>query len=219
MIILFSLLNILQAVKMNPVKYFENMPVSVPEQLILMRMGYKKGKTEIDAEQNIKIKAGIQKGSSLCVLKTAYLILKIISNDGNKIVLENELKLESVQLAKLLGTATEAVLMAATTGAEVVRVRDEEIQSGDAVLGVIIDATASETADAGLDAVQDLISKTLIRTGKKLTRRYSPGYGDLNLSEQKKIHETLALTKIGIDINNRYILSPEKSVLAIAGVE
>ncbi|MEI7641269.1 MAG: methionine synthase [bacterium] len=204
---------------MNPVKYFENMPVSVPEQLILMRMGYKKGKTEIDAEQNIKIKAGIQKGSSLCVLKTAYLILKIISNDGNKIVLENELKLESVQLAKLLGTATEAVLMAATTGAEVVRVRDEEIQSGDAVLGVIIDATASETADAGLDAVQDLISKTLIRTGKKLTRRYSPGYGDLNLSEQKKIHETLALTKIGIDINNRYILSPEKSVLAIAGVE
>jgi len=58
------------------------------------------------------------------------------------------------------------------------------------------------------------------REGKKLTKmRYSPGYGDLPLSNQKLIYDVLNLERLGISITERFMLVPEKSVIAIAGVE
>jgi cobalamin-dependent methionine synthase I len=77
---------------------------------------------------------------------------------------------------------------------------------------------ASETADAGLDWIQAFLNSQMAKQGRKLTTRYSPGYGDLDLSAQKVIYDALKLEKIGISITDRYLLIPEKSVLAIAGI-
>jgi len=62
--------------------------------------------------------------------------------------------------------------------------------------------------------------KLLLREGRCLTRRrYSPGYGDLALSNQKIIYDALGLEKLGLTLTERFLLIPEKSVLAIAGIE
>lgn len=49
--------------------------------------------------------------------------------------------------------------------------------------------------------------------------RYSPGYGDLPLTNQKIIFDILNLERLGLRITERFMLVPEKSVIAIAGVE
>jgi cobalamin-dependent methionine synthase I len=60
----------------------------------------------------------------------------------------------------------------------------------------------------------------LIRREKKtlLPRRFSAGYADFDLSNQKIIYQLLALEKIGVRITNECILLPEKSVTAISGL-
>ncbi|HBF33507.1 TPA: methionine synthase, partial [Candidatus Sumerlaeota bacterium] len=74
--------------------------------------------------------------------------------------------------------------------------------------------------DAGLDWLEEFVEKLLAREGRCLTRRrYSPGYGDLALSNQKIIYDALGLQKFGLELTERFLLIPEKSVLAIAGVE
>jgi cobalamin-dependent methionine synthase I len=118
----------------------------------------------------------------------------------------------------LLEKSREAVLMAATAGKTAMAARDSEIKAGNGSAALIIDAVASETADAGLDWIQEFLNGQLARQGRKLTNRYSPGYGDLDLSAQKIIYDALDLEKIGISITDRFILAPEKSVLAIAGI-
>ena len=51
-----------------------------------------------------------------------------------------------------------------------------------------------------------------------LSRRFSPGYGDLPLSFQKDLFRVLDCSrKIGLTLNDSLLMSPSKSVTAIAG--
>jgi hypothetical protein len=51
-----------------------------------------------------------------------------------------------------------------------------------------------------------------------VTRRFSPGYGDLPLSFQKDLFRVLdCARKIGLTLNDSLLMSPTKSVTAIAG--
>ena len=108
--------------------------------------------------------------------------------------------------------------MAATAGQEIVDRRDKEVKAENASLGVVLDAVASEAADSGLDWIQEYLNTSLRRENEVLTKRYSPGYGDLELSAQKTVFDALELDKIGLVITNNFILVPEKSVIGIAGV-
>jgi cobalamin-dependent methionine synthase I len=65
-----------------------------------------------------------------------------------------------------------------------------------------------------------LIGKMFDRQGKMLTKhRYSPGFGDLPLNYQKDIFSVLELEKFNMSITEKFMLIPEKSVIAIAGIE
>jgi hypothetical protein len=200
------------------IHYLENINAEAAEESILFRMGYRRGKTVIDAENMEKISAGIKMGRNLCALKGAYGKFGVRYKDFLRVQLDNNALFESGMLAELLKDSREVFLMAATAGADIVERTGAEIGSGNASIGVILDATASETVDSALDWMQDFINKMLEREGKTLTRRYSPGYGDLQLHAQKMVFASLELEKIGISITERYLLVPEKSVIAIAGV-
>jgi hypothetical protein len=204
---------------MNKPIYLENIQAESPRDHILIRMGYRKGITQLSTEDAIKIDEEIKKARSLCRLQGAYLTLKIAVVEPGEVQLGNGICFKSQNLSNLLKGCGDAVLMASTAGKNVVLARDREITSGDASYGLIIDATASETADAGLDWIQEFLNGQLARQARKLTTRYSPGYGDLDLSAQKLIFNALELGKLGITITDRYLLEPEKSVLAIAGVK
>lgn len=203
---------------MNKPTYLENIQAKASRDTILIRMGYRKGITKLTAEDEKKIADGINKARALCSLKGAYQTLKILSIEPDSVHLENNIIFVSHNLSKLMTGCREAVIMASTAGNDVVLARDREITHGDAAYGLVIDSTASETADAGLDWIQEFLNSQLAIKGRKLTTRYSPGYGDLNLSAQKQIYEALALDRLDIRITERFLLVPEKSVLAIAGI-
>lgn len=199
------------------VNYFYNINEAAKNKNILFRIGYQTGITKITAEEEKKYDLLIKKSKKLCSLKTAYKKIKI-KKSQDKIFLENGNEIQSKNLLNLLANSEEIIFMASTVGADIIKERDKQIKSGNPVYGIILDATASETADAGLDWIQNFLNKQLAIKGLKLTTRFSPGYGDLDLSVQKIIYKTLNLKKIGIYITKKYLLLPEKSVLAIAGI-
>jgi hypothetical protein len=204
----------------SKIKYFEYIPSSPSEGMILTRLGYKKTTTVFSDEYKEKLNEIIKSGVLLCNTKGVFGRYEIIEKNHKYVKLENEVVFESESLAKFLKNSIEVVLMAATVGREITDKIHFEVKDGDASLGVILDSVASQTADAALDWMVDFINKLIRREGKSLTRmRYSPGYGDLPLVNQKKIFDTLGLEKLGLSITERYMLVPEKSVIAIVGVE
>jgi len=166
------------------------------------------------------IDEGIMLGSSLCKPAGAYLFTGIVSVDSEGVLLDNGISFQSGSLAKLLKDSRYVLLMASTLGRDVTDRIAYEVENGNAAKGLILDSVASQTADAALDWMMQFLEKMLSRKGIKLTRhRYSPGFGDLPLACQKDIFDALKLDLLGMALTEKYMLVPEKSVIAIAGAE
>ncbi|MCK7506649.1 MAG: hypothetical protein MZV70_23005 [Desulfobacterales bacterium] len=109
--------------------------------------------------------------------------------------------------------------MGATAGNPIMEAIREKTNQGDLTAAVVYDATASEMTDAALDWIMAYINRQLRREGKQLLpRRFSAGYADFALENQKQIYEKLQLEKIGVTLTSSFILLPEKSVTAIGGI-
>ena len=71
-----------------------------------------------------------------------------------------------------------------------------------------------------IEEVCDGIEDELKKQGMTLRSRYSPGYFDLDITENKKLFEIMDITKrIGLTITGTCQMVPSKSVTAFIGIE
>ncbi|HOZ61376.1 MAG TPA: vitamin B12 dependent-methionine synthase activation domain-containing protein [Smithellaceae bacterium] len=204
---------------MESATFLNNIVVSPPLVKIYRRLGFKKTTSQISSKTQKETDRIITQAAALISLRGSFMRLAINDNINGKISLYGDAIFHSKKLSVFLRDCKEAVLMGATAGNEITEAIKEKSAQGDLQAAVIYDATASEMADAALDWIMDYI-KQLIRREKKtlLPRRFSAGYADFDLSNQKIIYQLLALEKIGVRITNECILLPEKSVTAISGL-
>jgi hypothetical protein len=199
---------------------FESIPSIPNRNYVMTRLGFKKNLTKIDFNHQRKLEQGFKDGMIYCRSKGTAGRFIITSHHKESIIIETGLCFQSKSLVRLLKSCNELVLIAATVGKEVIERINYEIEQGDAAYGAVLDAVASETADACLDWIINFLNKIIYREGKRITKhRYSPGYGDLDLSYQKAIFDLLDLEKLGLNLTEKLMLTPEKSVIAIAGIE
>ena len=119
-------------------------------------------------------------------------------------------------IRELLRGCGAVLLMAATLGSEVERlIRRAQVGSmGDAV---ILDACGS----AAIENVCDNLCADLEAAfaPRYLTDRFSPGYGDMPLSQQAELFRVLDVTRrIGVSLSDSGLMLPQKSVTALIGV-
>ena len=204
----------------NEVKYIRQIPINPDINMVLSRLGYRKNVTVLDEGSSEFIEKALNEAAKLCSISAAYAIFRVISRNDEFVELQQQIAFQSSGLAGLLKNSTYAVLMSSTAGSEVMEAIDSEIKKGNAAKALIIDSYASQAADKGLDWLKVFLNRMLLRTGMKLTKhRFSPGYGDLEIYYQKIIYEVLKLDRLNISITEKYMLVPEKSVIAIAGIE
>ena len=204
---------------MESVIFLEKISIDPPREKIYRRLGYKKKTTSISSKQLKETELFINEASTFISLKGVFLLLKINHNDGEKIILSGDTTFHSKKLSAFLRDCTEAVLIGATAGNAIMDAIKKKTSQNDLAAAVVYDATASEMTDGALDWLMDYINRILRRENKYLLpRRFSAGYADLDLENQKTIHEILQMEKIGIAITPSFILIPEKSVTAISGI-
>ena len=110
--------------------------------------------------------------------------------------------------------------MGATAGGEIIEAITQDSSGNDMMRAVVFDATASETVDSALGWITNYFNRSLSRLNQHLTpRRFSAGYGDFSLENQRVIYEALNLEKIGVSLTKTFMLVPEKSVTAVCGVK
>ena len=199
--------------------YFNAMRVPLPMKAIYTRLGFKKGVTELNPAQEDKLVATIEEAANVIHLKGAACMLDLVRVDLSGVELEDRTVFTSSALAGMLSGCAQVMLMGATAGREVMEEISSATRSENLTRAVILDAVASEMTDSGLDWIMDFMNQDLMRKARRLTKaRFSAGYGDFSLENQKAIHALLHLDKIGVSITDRFILMPEKSVTAVAGI-
>ncbi|MCK4798777.1 MAG: hypothetical protein KAT05_15480 [Spirochaetes bacterium] len=185
----------------------------------MTRLGYRHT-INIGKKQEDKIKSVIDIAAAYCKLKAVYIRLNILKKNQKNIEIENKIIWNSKSIVKFLINCQEIFLVGVTSGNEIIEYRDKLMKEDDLFSSVIIDAVGSEMTEAMAQWVHDFLNKLIQKEGKTLTkRRFSPGYGDMALSNQMSVYDLLELNKIGIDLLPNYILVPEKSITAIIGIE
>ena len=138
-----------------------------------------------------------------------------IKRDGEKLFVADT-ELEGKSIKKLLAPCNKCVVMAITVGFEL-DMKIAALGSSSPALSLLAGAAASSAVEDACDACCESIESEL---GVKLTPRFSPGYGDLPMNIQPALLTlTNARRYLGLTVGTGCMLSPIKSVTAIAGIK
>ena len=115
-----------------------------------------------------------------------------------------------------LSGCRQVILMAATLGAEAESLF-RRVQAGDMALALVLDGCASAAVERVCD---ELCAELAARFAPlELTDRFSPGYGDMPLSQQERLCRLLDVgRRIGVSLTTGGLMLPQKSVTALIGL-
>lgn len=195
---------------------FPFLPFEPDKKTVIRRLGSQKAQFPVYLEKEIDEYLKQARSAFTARGKAKICPLRRI-NDGH-VEIEGCL-VESAQLTKLLAGSSAVYMMCASIPQRDVEKISKAMHNGEGLKALVFDAYASEFVDGTLDVIMSRKNESLRRTGQRLTKhRFSAGYGDLDISYQKAFYDLLQMQTLDVDINENYLLSPEKSVIAISGV-
>ena len=138
---------------------------------------------------------------------------------------EDEIKLantafafNSRSLVGLLKNASEAALMAVTLGQRL-EIELQRLGQSNVSHAVMLDAVASAMVESVCDDAEREIGRYAEQNKLTPLPRFSPGYGDWELSSQPMLLSILnANRRIGLSCTSSNLLLPQKSVTALVGL-
>lgn len=147
-------------------------------------------------------------------IKTLYRIFDCVINDDVTEI--GGLAFKSKRFADNMDGCHRVVVFGATLGLQIDRMI-KAASFSDLALAMAYQAAASVLIEEVCDLLeQEIISEHNVR----LRSRYSPGYYDLDITEQRKIFSLIDLTKrIGVTLTDSCQMMPSKSVTAFIGIE
>lgn len=136
--------------------------------------------------------------------------------DGDKISFAGE-KIISRNLSRNLSGCSKILLFAATIGPKVdLLIRKAQVT--DTVASGIYQSVGAMFIESFVDDFNKHIKQIMSEDGRIIKPRYSPGFGDVDLSCQKVFFKLLECNKIGLTLMDSLIMAPEKSVTAFIGI-
>ena len=180
---------------------------------LLRYLGYKGQEYGEKIEENIDtaISLCLEKITPRSVIKKYSLVKEPLSLKGTNMLLQGN------DIAKHLQDCNEVYLLGATVGFEIEKTVNK-LMNENPLLGVIVDSASICAIESYCD---DLCEELQKQNEKQLTWRFSCGYGDFPLEQQKDFVRLLELQKrIGVFLNeDSFMMSPQKSVTAVVGIK
>lgn len=178
---------------------------------VLLYLGYNGGAVPPELEADIAACS-----QELLQAARPRLTYRVFPLDGGRLR-GTDFALEGQDIQNLLAGCGEAVLMAATLGPDVETLL-MRAQVRDMARALILDSCASTAIENVCDNFEADLKREYAARGLHLTDRFSPGYGDLPIAQQRGFCELLdTRRRIGLTVSQSGILIPRKSVTAVLG--
>ncbi len=197
----------------------EDLALNVNVRAALSLLGFKRGRTKAPEKVRTLLESCLAEGMELARPVGAYRARRLErAGDGQFLVVGSRVRLTGRSMERLLKDCFGVVFLAVTIGPELEQRVAEYAASGRSDRAVVLDAVGSELAEAAAVALNDRIRTEARQRGWGLTRRFSPGYGDLSLAVQHDLAQELGLADLGVAVTGTNMLVPQKSVTALVGL-
>lgn len=163
------------------------------------------------------IRKAIREALALAVPKGIWQIFPYDA-DSATIAGSLPLTLQGNSIKRHLVTSVSVAVFSVTVGDEIEASSDKYFKEGNYLHGLLLDAAATSAVEHLADQVDSFIQKEAARSGRKAVWRFSPGYGDWPVTQQKDLCQLIQTDKIGVRVTAHSMLSPRKSVTAIIGL-
>lgn len=114
--------------------------------------------------------------------------------------------------------ATSFALFICTAGIEITNYATKIASEGDPLSGYVYDIIGSVIADKTANKLESLLKHEIQKNGMNISDRFSPGYCDWSVSEQKKLFALLPDNFCGVSLSESSLMWPIKSVSGIIAI-
>ena len=148
----------------------------------------------------------------------SYVIRDVVSVEGDLATIEGPITLESKVIARLLERCQKVAVFALTIGSYLEDMVAYLAENRLVLQATVLDAVGSGAAEKLAAYVEDKIRMLAYTDGLVISRRFSPGYCDWAISQQKEIFQALNDDTAGIRLTKSLLMIPRKSVSGIIGI-
>jgi len=148
----------------------------------------------------------------------SYLVRPIERVDAFTVTV-NGVSFTSSRISRALRACTDAVCFIATIDEGIEREVKKLMLAGKLSEAYILDSMGSVAVEGMVAKFHEQIEATYRRSGRSVTIRFSPGYCDWNISEQKKLFSLFDTDKVPVTLHrDTWLMGPRKSVSGIFGI-
>ena len=122
------------------------------------------------------------------------------------------------RICSYLSKANRIAVFICTAGKNFSQQAMEYNQQGDYLKGYIVDTFGSLVVEKAMDYIQSALETQMRENGMKITNRYSPGYCNWEVKDQKPLFSLLPDNNCGIALTDSCLMVPIKSVSGIIGI-
>ena len=148
----------------------------------------------------------------------SYTIRDINSVRGSRVFIEGSVTFRSNVIAQLLGQCQKVAVFVLTVGSRLGDVVRQLADDGLMVQAAVLDAIGSDAAETLAHVVQDIISKQAEAEGLGISQRFSPGYCDWRVSQQKMVFRAMNGDSAGVRLTEGGLMLPQKSISGLIGI-
>jgi len=199
----------------------ENIPFTIDHVRVLREMKIPHVKSLAELEERplaSAIKKAIDKAYSLISGKGVYTTYKLKGVEGNVVAgAETGNLFSGEHMVKLLAECDYATLLAATIGPRLEAEVENLQKASEMTEAYTLEMVGGWMADYMAERVDDRVSAEIKKAGYATTMRFSPGYGDWELSNQPQTLRLAGAERIHIILTETNIMIPRKSVSAVIG--
>jgi hypothetical protein len=147
-----------------------------------------------------------------------HAVKKIAAIGEDFIELEGGTRFSSGKISKYIKGASHIVVFLVTIGEGIENAASVLTKGKEPLEGYLLDKIGSFAAESLAEAVENKIRKDYLMLRKSVSRRYSPGYCDWPIEEQRVLAKILDFSKIGVSLTESCMMRPKKSISAVVAI-
>jgi hypothetical protein len=200
----------------SAVSIHKNLKPEIDVKEVLRFLGARKGSAP--ARTVKKIKSFIDQSKDMLEPMVLESELNVLKSENGNLVLSPRVELKSRKLSRTFKDCDTAKVFVATVGKKIENRINELMEDNRTAEASILDAIASVAVEDTIESFHSRVDLKLKSRSRCATLRFSPGYCDWDIKEQKKLFNLVDASRIGVTLSDNSLMSPRKSISGIFGI-
>jgi len=145
-------------------------------------------------------------------------IKKISLIGENFIEIEGGVRFSTGKIAQYIKGSGSIIIFLVTIGDEIEKIAGKLTSGNEPLQGYLLDRIGSFAVESLAESIEKKIRKDYSKLKMSVSQRYSPGYCDWPIEEQRILAKALDFSAIGVSLTESCMMRPKKSISAVVAI-